>query len=164
MTDLKIEKSDDIITPAPIEPSLLPPATHTTKIKMDIISPLSIKSDDSLIDRIDKNMAKYYATQDKNYFNEYDIGKFAQWCEDNAYDEELVMEELQMNPSEDDIFLLDFDDEFPVIDDMWDVLQSCTQEAPKFNPKEKCMFTMILFCLFSKLSNFKHKNSRFGGI
>lgn len=83
-------------------------------------------------DRIDKNLAKYYEKHDEEYEDANGIGRFAQWCDDNEYESDDIIRDLEMDRLASDgnaRLLLQFIDQFPVNDTdvMLEVLKSCTE-------------------------------------
>eukprot|EP01084_Bolivina_argentea_P067386 122704_1 len=67
------------------------------------------------IQQIDIGLSRYYIIHGmKTYLNDDGIGRFRMWCEQHAYDTDLISEELKEEPDASN--LQDFDEEFPMHD------------------------------------------------
>eukprot|EP01083_Nonionella_stella_P212093 766266_1 len=65
----------------------------------------------TLIDKIDSGLKQYYKQRKRyNYILDDGIGKFKQFCEDNAFDDDAVQEELDLTDAN-ECTLADFDDD-----------------------------------------------------
>eukprot|EP01084_Bolivina_argentea_P214188 363672_1 len=72
---------------------------------------------------IERGLNNYYMQMDKyNYFNADGMGLFQQYCQDNGiYDDEIIWDEMLQDPE--DCLLIDFDDEFPLTEELTDNVQ-----------------------------------------
>eukprot|EP01084_Bolivina_argentea_P067553 123001_1 len=60
---------------------------------------------------IDSSLGQYYKAQGRDdYFNNYGIGKFLQYCHDNQFENDKITQELK---DENDCLFLEFDPHFP---------------------------------------------------
>ena len=62
--------------------------------------------------QIDQGLQNYYAQKNAEYFTEDDIGKFAEWADENGYCSDTIKEDLYMiDPLESSV--IEFDEDFP---------------------------------------------------
>eukprot|EP01084_Bolivina_argentea_P030301 56180_1 len=89
---------------------------------------------DDIINRIDKGLQRYYKQFNANYIDDNGYHKFSGYCNDNGFDDDVVIEELKMDPG--DCMIVDFDEDFPFPKDkkpynrskaIFDIIMRCYQ-------------------------------------
>eukprot|EP01084_Bolivina_argentea_P266244 451528_1 len=97
----------------------------------------------SAIEKTDAGLSVYYEQMGRNdYFNSDKNGKFAVWCEENGYDDEEIIDEMEVKDATEFLFIeIDMDDNgnnmFPLPDDIrnenekatkiMEIIQACYQ-------------------------------------
>eukprot|EP01084_Bolivina_argentea_P193273 331619_1 len=99
------------------------------------------------VKQIDQALGRYYARYNQHYFDDQSKGLFQAWVEDNGFDTDAIVEEL--NVGADDCTLVEFDDKtFPFGSNqlenknqaIYDIIKRCYEDpdaymiSPRYDP------------------------------